>query len=316
VARTRRGRQSKQKESTGILSVLLVIAVWVGAQHPNWLSAIVLASLLLLGSYIGVRIWLEVRRHNRFKRSGIAQIDAMEGRQFEVYLECLFKAQGYSVRLTQESGDFGADLIISKAKVKAVVQAKRYSNNVGLEAVQQAHTAISHYSAQEAWVVTNSFFTQPAKTLAASTGVTLIDRPQLISMMLKMNSVTEALPQATLPNTLLKPSSKPLGSTQDVHALGMTLLCITGPYKGQCFGLRHEPISIGRSSDCGISLGTDSSISRYHARVMCHNGSHLISDTSSANGTLVNGQRISTVMPLVIGDVIQIGETQFRCESG
>ncbi len=39
--------------------------------------------------------------------------------------------------LTPETGDYGADLVLSKDGRKIVVQAKRWKNVVGIEAVQQ-----------------------------------------------------------------------------------------------------------------------------------------------------------------------------------
>ncbi|WP_342591586.1 restriction endonuclease [Paenibacillus shirakamiensis] len=69
-----------------------------------------------------------------------------------------------------------------------VVQAKRYSKNVGLKAVQEVQGAKAHYKASEAWVVTNSDYTQQAYNLAKSNQVKLINRDQLIEQLLQMKS--------------------------------------------------------------------------------------------------------------------------------
>lgn len=55
-----------------------------------------------------------------------------------------------------------------------------------LRAVQEVQGARAHYKATEAWVVTNSNFTQQAYELAKSNGVRLIDREELIEMLLTM----------------------------------------------------------------------------------------------------------------------------------
>lgn len=118
------------------------------------------------------------------KRANMAEIDMMKGIQFEHYLQQLFIMLGYQVKLTRASGDFGADLILIKDYTKIVVQAKRYTKNVGLKAVQEVYGAKKHYGANEAWVVTNSLYTKQAKELAYSNEVLLIDRHDLLTLIL------------------------------------------------------------------------------------------------------------------------------------
>ncbi|SDE90218.1 Restriction endonuclease [Bhargavaea beijingensis] len=45
--------------------------------------------------------------------------------------------------------------------------------------------AKSHYKAEDAWVVTNSQYTKAARELASSNGVRLVDRAQLIHILLE-----------------------------------------------------------------------------------------------------------------------------------
>ncbi|MEH6991272.1 restriction endonuclease [Neobacillus drentensis] len=97
----------------------------------------------------------------------------------------LLKARGYKVQLTSTTGDYGADLILSTDSTTIVVQAKRYQNTVGLKAVQEIVSAKGYYGADECWVITNSYFTEPALNLAESNNVVLIDRDQLIEWMLE-----------------------------------------------------------------------------------------------------------------------------------
>ena len=119
-----------------------------------------------------------------FARSGLADIDHLSGEDFELRLQVLYVGLGYTVRTTPRSGDFGCDLLlINGVGRKTVVQAKRYSSNVGLEAVQQAVAAMAHYDASNAVVVTNSHFTKAAQELAASNGVELVDRDRLEALL-------------------------------------------------------------------------------------------------------------------------------------
>ena len=103
----------------------------------------------------------------------------MDGESFEGYLEFLFRKLGYKVYRTQLSGDYGADLVIEKAREKIVVQAKRYSANVGLAAVQEVVGAKKYYKCKSAIVVTNSYYTKSAKELAKANKVKLYDRDWL-----------------------------------------------------------------------------------------------------------------------------------------
>jgi restriction endonuclease Mrr len=109
-------------------------------------------------------------------------IDLLTGYEFENYLSKLFTGMGYIVEETKLAGDQGADLVIEKMGVKTVVQAKRYNSNVGNSAIQEIVASKNLYNADEAMVVTNSFFTQSAIQLAKSNNVKLIDRDSLNKM--------------------------------------------------------------------------------------------------------------------------------------
>ncbi|MEC0236136.1 restriction endonuclease [Paenibacillus kribbensis] len=131
-------------------------------------------------------ISIQRKRTERLKQSGIAQIDKMDGVKFEHYLGLQFRSQGYKAEVTRATGDFRADLILSKGERRIVVQAKRYSKNVGLKAVQEVQGARAHNRANGAWVVTNSNFTSQAYELAKSNSVRLISRDGLVEMLLQM----------------------------------------------------------------------------------------------------------------------------------
>lgn len=91
------------------------------------------------------------------------------------------------------------------------------------------------------------------------------------------------------------------------------LSAIDGPCAGQTFGLIEPIVSIGRESGRQIRLEGDSGVSRRHARVELRGATHVIVDEGSANGTYVNGVRI-TEQTLEQGDIIQIGSGSYRYE--
>ena len=60
---------------------------------------------------------------------------------------------------------------------------------MGIKAVQEIFTAKGYYGADECWVITNNFFTDPAIKLASANNVILIDRDQLIEWMIEKSKV-------------------------------------------------------------------------------------------------------------------------------
>lgn len=121
-------------------------------------------------------------------KSGIHEVDEMDGFQFEEYIALLLKSRGYRARVTQFRNDFGADLILTKDGVKTVVQVKRYASNVGIKAVQEIIGAIKYYKADQSMVLTNSYYTKAAIELARTNNVQLINRDQLVNMLLEQNN--------------------------------------------------------------------------------------------------------------------------------
>ena len=125
-------------------------------------------------------------RYEKLKKSGILNVDEMTGKEFEEYLRVLFLERGYQVQLTKTTGDYGVDLVLSSKSRKIIVQAKRYKKNVGIKAVQEISAAKNHYQADECWVVTNSYYTEPARKLAKSNQIHLVDRTLLMKWMLEI----------------------------------------------------------------------------------------------------------------------------------
>ncbi|WP_412676090.1 restriction endonuclease [Bacillus paramycoides] len=133
-------------------------------------------------------------RMEELRQSSIDEIDHMNGQQFEEYLSSLYHSFGYKTEVTKGSGDFGADLILEINDEKIIVQAKRYSNKVSIQAVQEIVAAKGYYRANHVWVVTNNYFTEPARKLADANDVLLIDRDLLIKLSAQVNRQNEQQP--------------------------------------------------------------------------------------------------------------------------
>lgn len=91
---------------------------------------------------------------------------------------------------------------------------------------------------------------------------------------------------------------------------GPSLLAVGGVLSGQRFPLRTM-LEIGREGQ-HVQIA-DAQASRKHARISMAPTGPMIEDLGSTNGTFVNGQRIST-MSLKKGDVVRIGQSEFRVE--
>lgn len=116
----------------------------------------------------------------RFLHMRIGRVDKLSGKAFEKYLAAQFRHLGYRVKQTEDSHDYGADLLVKKRGEFIVIQAKRYEKNVGIAAVQEAVGAIAYYEADRAMVVTNSHFTKSARNLARLNDVELWGREEII----------------------------------------------------------------------------------------------------------------------------------------
>jgi restriction system protein len=183
------GRKSKkqQRQIEELLQAFLVIIALGSYLYTNSIVATGSILIFVIITLIILAVLRAKMESDKLRKSGIHEIDSMDGIQFEYYLKELFQSFGYNAQVTKSSGDFGADLILRKNGKKIVVQAKRYSNNVGIKAVQEISAAIKYYNAHEGWVVSNSFFTKAAVELATTVDVRLIDRNKLIDSILRIN---------------------------------------------------------------------------------------------------------------------------------
>jgi restriction system protein len=147
-----------------------------------WYVWLILA-LVLIG-----RLVFYILEQKKLARSGIADIDKMDGEIFEKYLKVFFEKLGYKVERTRYIGDYGADLVAVNNGIKTVIQAKRHKNKVGIKAIQEAVASKGYYNCEKAMVVTNNCFTNQAKTLASRNKVELWDRKILVKNLLQIKN--------------------------------------------------------------------------------------------------------------------------------
>jgi FHA domain len=74
-------------------------------------------------------------------------------------------------------------------------------------------------------------------------------------------------------------------------------------------------LSIGRSKESDVQI-EDRYASGLHARIFSRDGRHYVEDMNSTNGTLLNDAELRGEAELIDGDLVRIGDTQFRFEAG
>ena len=74
------------------------------------------------------------------------------------------------------------------------------------------------------------------------------------------------------------------------------------------------PVAIGRGGQNEVPLDGDEFASAQHARFESKRDGLWVEDIGSTNGTFVNGARVTTPRRLTKGDVVRVGQTDFRVE--
>lgn len=84
--------------------------------------------------------------------------------------------------------------------------------------------------------------------------------------------------------------------------------------RGEEIPVDLAPVSIGRGGQNDIPLDGDEFSSARHARFETRRDGLWVEDTGSTNGTFVNGARVTTPRRLGRGDVVRVGQTDFRVD--
>ncbi len=87
---------------------------------------------------------------------------------------------------------------------------------------------------------------------------------------------------------------------------GSKLVVIEGPLQGTIVPLGNVQITIGRAPDSTLIIDDDYASSR-HARVYPSEGSWVVEDLGSTNGTYVNRVKVTAPVALGPGDRVQVG---------
>lgn len=86
----------------------------------------------------------------------------------------------------------------------------------------------------------------------------------------------------------------------------------TGLRSGDAYDLSEGAV-LGRGDDTDIRLQDSFSSSR-HARLVPQGDVIVLEDLGSTNGTRLNGEVLAGPQPLHVGDLVRIGDSEFRFE--
>jgi pSer/pThr/pTyr-binding forkhead associated (FHA) protein len=112
---------------------------------------------------------------------------------------------------------------------------------------------------------------------------------------------------------VLAPQQVRKATSPEKRAKGRLVVVVDGDGKGPVFEIDAAAVTVGRGHANDIPL-EDEFASTQHARLEARKDGVWVEDVGSTNGTVVNGTRIDGPRKLAPGDVIRIGDTDFRFE--
>jgi pSer/pThr/pTyr-binding forkhead associated (FHA) protein len=131
---------------------------------------------------------------------------------------------------------------------------------------------------------------------------------------LKMPAEARPTGRQARPGRAPKPAKPPKATKQSKSkAKGTKLVVIEGPLTGTVIPLDDGQITIGRAPDSTLIIDDDYASSR-HARVYPAEGSWIVEDLGSTNGTWIDRTRITTPTVLPLGAPLRVGRTTLQIQ--
>lgn len=124
-----------------------------------------------------------LRHQARRAELKLAQLANLTPEGFEEFVAELFEAMGYEVEQVGGTGDQGADLLVRKAGLAAVVQCKSHTRGVvGSPDLQKFLGTVHHTRSHKGFFVTTRTFSLAAEKFVAEHPIELIDGPRLVEL--------------------------------------------------------------------------------------------------------------------------------------
>lgn len=106
---------------------------------------------------------------------------------------------------------------------------------------------------------------------------------------------------------------RPAKVAKKAKVRGTRLVVVEGPLAGTEIPLEGAQITLGRAPDSTIVIDDDYASSR-HARVYESEGSWVVEDLGSTNGTWIDRTRITTPTVLQVGAPLRIGRSTLQIQ--
>lgn len=131
--------------------------------------------------------------------------------------------------------------------------------------------------------------------------------PALIGAPPGVGRGTQVVAPSSVPPAAAQRSTPPVAAPGDpfVPLLGRLLVLEPAGLAGLSYELGDE-LTVGRAPGCGISLD-DTFVSSLHARIYRHEGSYVLEDLDSTNGTFLNGGKVTGPNIMQISDTVRFG---------
>jgi pSer/pThr/pTyr-binding forkhead associated (FHA) protein len=117
------------------------------------------------------------------------------------------------------------------------------------------------------------------------------------------------LPQESF---ILRPSD--LGAAAPIQTGRLVVVKSPALDEGRVYELNSAALNIGRGGQNDVRLENDEFASATHARVEPRRDGVWVQDRGSTNGTYLNGSKLNRPRQLKPGDVVRVGESDFRYE--
>jgi restriction system protein len=169
--------------------------LWMFGPGRGFVLNLVLAVLCVCFGVVVVLSWRRLNNRwrlrlrplggdKRWRALTLAQLQALTPSEFEEYIaRRIFERQGYQVVNVRDTKDGGIDVLLTDTKgQQAVVQCKRYRQNVGEPIVRDLYGTMIHAGATHAYLITTAGFSAEAKRWAIGKPITLIDGKRLVEL--------------------------------------------------------------------------------------------------------------------------------------
>ena len=93
----------------------------------------------------------------------------------------------------------------------------------------------------------------------------------------------------------------------------LNLILAKGEPRGKVISADKDSLVIGRQDDCDLVISS-AKVSRQHCRIDVTGDTASLTDLGSANGTFLNGQKVTSAKPLSAGDKVVVGPLGFVVE--